>query len=71
MNCSICGRIFSESTPDAAMPFCSQRCKMIDAGRWLNEEYGLPVENDNPIPKSFELELSENRPDKNNSGVHE
>jgi endogenous inhibitor of DNA gyrase (YacG/DUF329 family) len=24
------------------MPFCSRRCKMIDARRWLGEEYGLP-----------------------------
>lgn len=27
-----------------AMPFCSERCRMIDLGRWLNEEQGLPVE---------------------------
>jgi endogenous inhibitor of DNA gyrase (YacG/DUF329 family) len=26
------------------MPFCSTRCKQIDAKRWLNEEYGLPYE---------------------------
>ena len=22
-------------------PFCSQRCKDIDLGRWLNEEYAI------------------------------
>ena len=30
--------------PDgAAFPFCSQRCRMIDLGRWLGEEYRIPV----------------------------
>ena len=26
------------------MPFCSARCKLIDCGRWLGEEYGLPLD---------------------------
>lgn len=26
------------------MPFCSERCRQIDLGRWLGEEYGLPLE---------------------------
>ena len=26
------------------MPFCSQRCRSVDLGRWLEEKYGLPVE---------------------------
>jgi uncharacterized protein len=28
------------------MPFCSERCKLIDLGRWLEERYGLPLEPD-------------------------
>ena len=24
-------------------PFCSERCKMIDLGHWLSEEYTIPV----------------------------
>ena len=24
------------------VPFCSDRCRTIDLGRWLNESYGLP-----------------------------
>jgi endogenous inhibitor of DNA gyrase (YacG/DUF329 family) len=78
MECSICGRFFSENTPGVAMPFCSQRCKLIDAGRWLNEEYGLPVENEESILPSGQLspqsgqssspsgEPLENRPDRKN-----
>jgi endogenous inhibitor of DNA gyrase (YacG/DUF329 family) len=25
-------------------PFCSERCKLIDFGRWANEEYRMPAE---------------------------
>jgi hypothetical protein len=24
------------------VPFCSDRCRTIDLGRWLGESYGLP-----------------------------
>ncbi|MDO5581673.1 MAG: DNA gyrase inhibitor YacG [Planctomycetia bacterium] len=41
LKCPICGRSFSDDLPGAALPFCSMRCKMIDAKRWLNEEYSV------------------------------
>jgi uncharacterized protein len=25
------------------MPFCSERCRQIDLGRWLGERYTVPV----------------------------
>jgi endogenous inhibitor of DNA gyrase (YacG/DUF329 family) len=25
-------------------PFCSRRCKTIDLGRWLSEDYCIPAE---------------------------
>ena len=28
------------------MPFCSERCRQIDLGRWMNEEYSVPIEPD-------------------------
>jgi endogenous inhibitor of DNA gyrase (YacG/DUF329 family) len=33
------------------MPFCSERCRRVDLGRWLEERYGLrcePEEEDEP-----------------------
>lgn len=24
------------------MPFCSERCQMLDLGKWMNEDIGLP-----------------------------
>jgi uncharacterized protein len=35
------------------MPFCSQRCRMIDLGRWLDEKQGLPIE---PAEREMEEE---------------
>ncbi|MHC4407324.1 MAG: DNA gyrase inhibitor YacG [Planctomycetota bacterium] len=41
--CSICGELFD---PDrsAALPFCSERCRRVDLERWLDEQYGYPLE---------------------------
>jgi hypothetical protein len=25
-------------------PFCSERCQLVDLGRWLNEDYRIPGE---------------------------
>jgi hypothetical protein len=25
-------------------PFCSERCHLVDLGRWLNEDYRIPAE---------------------------
>jgi len=41
VHCSLCGKPFDERVA-RYMPFCSERCKMIDLGRWLDEAYGLP-----------------------------
>jgi uncharacterized protein len=45
MRCPICEKTFAapEST---ALPFCSERCRTIDLGRWLGETYGIPIEPD-------------------------
>jgi len=33
-------------------PFCSERCKLADLGRWLSEDYRAPVDTppDEPAP---------------------
>jgi uncharacterized protein len=42
LRCPICKREFDPAT-STAIPFCSERCRTIDLGRWLDESYGLPV----------------------------
>lgn len=43
MRCPVCKREFSAESSDA-LPFCSDRCRKIDLGRWLGEGYSVPVE---------------------------
>jgi endogenous inhibitor of DNA gyrase (YacG/DUF329 family) len=51
LRCPTCEREFSpaEST---ALPFCSERCRLIDLGRWLDEGFSLPVV---PDPEADEV----------------
>ena len=42
MRCPVCNREFDTAT-SAALPFCSERCRTIDLGRWLGEVYSVPV----------------------------
>ncbi len=43
--CPICNRIISELEwqQSVTKPFCSERCRLIDIGRWLGEAYQLPA----------------------------
>jgi endogenous inhibitor of DNA gyrase (YacG/DUF329 family) len=38
IHCAICGRE-TEYFSEPVGPFCSARCKMVDLGKWLGEEY--------------------------------
>ena len=50
MRCPICKKPVSDDPPaDGSknyFPFCSERCKLIDLGRWLEGRYQIPVEDD-------------------------
>lgn len=41
--CPICGKPEAEKFK----PFCSQRCSMIDRGRWLGEGYRVEISEEN------------------------
>lgn len=48
MKCPNCGRpVTLKDNP--ARPFCSERCQLIDFGRWANEEYSVPAEEIAPL----------------------
>jgi endogenous inhibitor of DNA gyrase (YacG/DUF329 family) len=42
LRCPICEKSF-ESQSSQSLPFCSDRCRQIDLGRWLKEGYSVPV----------------------------
>ena len=39
MKCTICQKPVAARTLNGAFPFCSPRCKAVDLGKWLGEEY--------------------------------
>jgi uncharacterized protein len=42
--CPICKKPAAPRAENPSFPFCSPRCKMVDLGKWLSEEYRVPVE---------------------------
>jgi hypothetical protein len=54
MKCPICKAEVdphSSQTPNSPYPFCSDRCKLVDLGRWLSGKYQIPIEEeDEPGP---------------------
>jgi endogenous inhibitor of DNA gyrase (YacG/DUF329 family) len=44
--CPICNKDAKGRAENPAFPFCSPRCKSIDLGKWLNEEYRVPLDDD-------------------------
>jgi endogenous inhibitor of DNA gyrase (YacG/DUF329 family) len=45
MRCPTCNREIGVLPPEERelyRPFCSERCKMIDLGRWIGEDYRVP-----------------------------
>jgi endogenous inhibitor of DNA gyrase (YacG/DUF329 family) len=47
MLCPTCKKPVPEPASDAErpkhFPFCSERCQLIDLGRWLDGKYQIPV----------------------------
>ena len=50
MKCPICRKEVSLENP--SVPFCSERCKLIDLGNWASDKYVIST----PAPKSEEEE---------------
>ncbi len=40
--CPICGRPAPPRAENRSFPFCSDRCRLVDLGRWLGEDYRIP-----------------------------
>jgi endogenous inhibitor of DNA gyrase (YacG/DUF329 family) len=59
VRCPICDRVMEGQSVKEwpQFPFCSPRCKTIDLGRWLNEEYGIPKEDPQERPLLEETDV--------------
>ncbi len=51
MSCPICKKPVKPRSENPAFPFCSSRCRQVDLGRWLNEEYRVPAEDADDDPE--------------------
>lgn len=38
--CPVCGKLAAPFF----RPFCSERCRQVDLGRWLSGDYAIPAE---------------------------
>jgi endogenous inhibitor of DNA gyrase (YacG/DUF329 family) len=55
--CPECGSIAGKDG-NKFFPFCSERCKLIDLGRWASEKYKIPVKEDEENLKEIKTEES-------------
>ena len=49
--CPICGKPAASRSENRTFPFCSTRCRQIDLGKWLDEDYRIPT---GPAPSEAE-----------------
>ena len=54
--CVICRTEIDLRPQNPSFPFCSPRCRQIDLGKWLNEEYSLPIEGEDATERSLPRE---------------
>ncbi|MCU0958875.1 MAG: DNA gyrase inhibitor YacG [Pirellulaceae bacterium] len=47
LTCPTCSRTF-DAAQSAALPFCCDRCRLVDLHRWLSEQHTLPLACEDP-----------------------
>ncbi len=40
--CPVCRKLVAPRPANRWWPFCSDRCRLMDLGKWLGEEYRIP-----------------------------
>ena len=49
VSCPTCKKEVPFSADNPFRPFCSERCRMVDLGTWLEEGFSIPGANDPDI----------------------
>lgn len=52
--------IYSVNNP--YRPFCSERCKMVDLGRWADENYKIPLSETSSDPLKPDASIPDDEP---------
>jgi endogenous inhibitor of DNA gyrase (YacG/DUF329 family) len=48
IKCPTCGKPSVFEPSNKFRPFCSERCQLLDLGRWADEKYSVPGESVDP-----------------------
>jgi endogenous inhibitor of DNA gyrase (YacG/DUF329 family) len=57
VKCPACGKDSTLDPQNKFRPFCSERCAILDLGSWADENYRVPVEQQNsPVNENTENE---------------
>ena len=54
MKCPICQKEVKADNPE--MPFCGERCRLIDLGNWASEKYVISEPADSSLPNKEHAE---------------
>ena len=56
-HCPICKKEIPEETK--TFPFCSERCRLVDLGNWLDGRYRIASQNDERQPNEEDVAREE------------
>ncbi len=64
IDCRTCNkRLHYEKISDLPhFPFCSERCKLLDLGAWLDEEHRIPTEGKDDAGEEKDVEDEQTQP---------
>ncbi|HVE86545.1 MAG TPA: DNA gyrase inhibitor YacG [Myxococcales bacterium] len=68
--CPVCGKPAAARAANPAFPFCSERCKRVDLGKWLGEEYRVAVKSPEEDEDGGRL-VPDGEPDGERGGSHD
>jgi uncharacterized protein len=69
LRCPACRKIVLRSEPD--FPFCSERCRLIDLGKWASGGYVISTPITDPEAMESVLDEQERRSRNDADGKHE
>lgn len=53
IKCPECGKTTEYSSVNEYRPFCSERCKLIDLGEWIEGRYSIESEENDHMSESL------------------
>ena len=54
VSCPRCGKEHPWDTGNRFRPFCSERCKLIDLGKWASEDYRIEQREQDPSEPDYQ-----------------